>query len=1205
MQLPVINSRTILLLLGICLCSAAVLLNRALSKTPEQIAERAGKRIEKKLQIAEALIDTVAREDSAELFSPRFTSFFEKEKIALYLFINDTLVAWNNSQLPFRSRASLIARDDFVQLGSGYYYYAQTQTGNRNIIALITVKPRFALQNRYLSNNFYPWLGIPDDIKLAGPDDDRVIDVKVNNKPIFQIHAAEQMYTAKGADDVCFLLWITGLLTAFAALLLFIRGSISPLTALVLIPAVIVLRVLMLIFEWPAFFYTGTLYDVRIFGNAQSPANSYLGDILLNGLFLLYVATALQILYDKLQHRLYKLLLQCLALATLLLSVIQFNAAVQSLVSNSTLSFNFLDFINVSFPAFVGIVCLALAALVIFQLLFFLVTRWPAKKPVYRLYLLTALLLINVLVLVFSASSDLAEAFWLLLPAILLYVAVKISRLGVITCLGVFLLVMSGITSSALNRYIAINEAQDLEVLSVKLGERQDPVLENEFKGIPEKIKADEKLRNLFYILPSTADAIKDLLSEKYFSGYFKRYTVEYSLFDSKCRPLLESGDPLLLSEEYFNDQIRYHADSTQAEGLFFVKHYRLNARYIARIEIGSQRLFVVLEPKQFEEMGSFPDLLLDESQQKHEKLQGFSYAVYRSQQNTSSFGNLNYPPFLPDSAKLSQAEPSFTHRFFSPDNYTSVVISRPVKTWSYFFTFNSYMLLLFGAVCYVLLFLYGAIFAGSLRGTSLTRRFQAIIIILLLVAISAVGYNSAKLVRDQFASENKNELRDKTEFIYTDLSATYQPAQLFDQTNKDALATRLNEYARLFNTDISLFDSGGRLYVTTQPRLYSLGLSAELAHPVALAKLSGNQSAAVSIHEKAGKLFYLSLYTAIYDKNSAEPAGYINLPYFARQSDLVTELSGIVSGLVNVYVILLVLSILAGLILAGYITRPLRLIQQQIARISLGKRNEKIVWSSNDELGRLIGEYNQMLVKLEESATLLAQSERESAWREMAKQVAHEIKNPLTPMKLNLQYLQHLIKNDPADFREKFEKASAGIIEQIDSLANIANEFSNFAKLPVTHLETINIAEVIRSSVLIFENRGEVQIKNRIVEDEIAVKGDREQCLRVFNNLFTNALQALQDTALPVIEIGRQLKDDVVIIQVRDNGAGIDEQLKPKIFTPNFTTKTTGSGLGLAMVKNIMEGFGGRIWFESEKGLGTIFYLEFRMVTSKADPDV
>src|SRR5690606_20275158 len=152
--------------------------------------------------------------------------------------------------------------------------------------------------------------------------------------------------------------------------------------------------------------------------------------------------------------------------------------------------------------------------------------------------------------------------------------------------------------------------------------------------------------------------------------GYFKRYTLMYSLFDSKCRPLMNPPDPLLHNEGYFLDQIGYHADSTQTDNLYFVKDFRKNARYIGKIEMGENRLYVLMEPKQFEELGSFPDLLLDESQQRHEKLRGFSYAIYRSNQNTSSFGSLNYPPFFPSSRALSMSEPDYLHRFFVQDDF-------------------------------------------------------------------------------------------------------------------------------------------------------------------------------------------------------------------------------------------------------------------------------------------------------------------------------------------------------------------------------------------------------------------------------------------------------------------------------------------------------------------------------------------------------
>jgi len=463
---------------------------------------------------------------------------------------------------------------------------------------------------------------------------------------------------------------------------------------------------------------------------------------------------------------------------------------------------------------------------------------------------------------------------------------------------------------------------------------------------------------------------------------------------------------------------------------------------------------------------------------------------------------------------------------------------------------------------------------------------------------MSAVGVTSGSLVQKQFVKNNKKQLEEKTQIIINELAGQFAPEQFFDVSQRELINLKLKEYSRLFNTPISLFYKDGKLFNTSEPKLYDLGLAASLVNPKAYWKLKQDQSSSENVTEKAGTLEYLSLYTPLFD-GKKQVMGFINLPYFAKQSDLINELSGIISALINVYVILFVISILTGLILSGFITQPLRLIKQQLSNVALGKQNEKISWHSDDEIGKLVSEYNQMLVKLEDSANMLARSEREGAWREMAKQVAHEIKNPLTPMKLNLQYLQHLMKNNPEDFKEKFERASAGIIEQIDSLANIANEFSNFARLPGAQLAVINLTEVINTAVLVFENQENLQIKNSISEAEIFIKGDRDQCLRVFNNILKNAVQALEGFNNPVIEIAREFREEGVVISIEDNGCGIDEELKSKIFTPNFTTKNTGSGLGLAMVKNIMVGFGGSIGFVSEKNEGTTFILEFKIAAT------
>jgi two-component system, NtrC family, nitrogen regulation sensor histidine kinase NtrY len=1149
------------------------------------ISKTAGQRIGQKLKRCDDVISNLRAAHAKELPA----GIFENEKIGLYLFKGDSLVAWNNSQLAPEPSLKAYSKTKGVAFQKhGAYLYSIQRTADTTAVALVLLRPAYEIENNYLINNFQDWTGIPPDVTF-GQDSTGYL-VEADGSALFSIKGNEAGYSLPWVDDLCAAIFIFGSFLLLLGFIILLKSD-APGTGFWLITGSIALRVIMLVFKWPAFLYNSVLYDVRIFGNAQSHINGYLGDILINSVFLIFIAAALYI-HSPAQRK-GRLLHGTLLSILLFFLVYFFNHSLASLVRNSTLNFDFLNIFNINIPSVVALVAVCAYSLAIFVTCKKLIALLSPRIPIAAAALTLIVLAICVLMGFFFPGSDLFSDYWLLGYVFILFLTLRLANARASLALGLQVVIMSAITARLLNAHIVENEKQDLSILSLKLSERQDPILENEFEHIPARLASDESFMNLMRILPSTDESIQQLLNQRYFNEYFRRYNVEFSLFDQNCTPLLTTKDPVLLNEGFFKDQLSYYSDSTFVKGLYFVKGYRRNSRYIGRITLDDKRMYIMMQPKQSEEMGSFPDLLLDQSQQRPEKLKNFSHAVYRSNQNTSTFGNLNYPLFLPDPEILSRSEPGYIHHYFSPDEFTNIIISRPVKTLGYFFTFNSYLLLIFSLVTYGCYLIYALAFTSEFREASLTRRIQTIIIILLLMAMSAVGITSGRLVKRQFNDENRKQLKEKTEIIVNELYSQFRPEMLLDESQKEAVKLKLNEYARLFNTDISLFNKNGILFSTSQPRLYNQGLAAPFANPVALRNLRNNVASSSTIYEKAGKLNYMSLYTPLFNQDK-EAIGFINLPYFARQNDLVNELSGIISALVNVYVILFVISILAGLVLSGYITRPLRLIQQQIANITLGRQNEKISWQSNDEIGKLIAEYNHMLLKLEHSAGLLAQSERESAWREMAKQVAHEIKNPLTPMKLNLQYLQHLMKSDPADFKEKFQKASAGIIEQIDSLANIANEFSHFAKLPNTQLQVINLAEVINTSLLIFENQKNITIRNRIIEDDIPVKGDRDQCLRVFNNILTNAVQALDSVNDATIEIGRRNSEKTVIILIRDNGSGIDEELKPRIFMPNFTTKSTGSGLGLAIVKNIMEGFDGRIWFESEKGLGTIFYLEF-----------
>jgi nitrogen fixation/metabolism regulation signal transduction histidine kinase len=259
---------------------------------------------------------------------------------------------------------------------------------------------------------------------------------------------------------------------------------------------------------------------------------------------------------------------------------------------------------------------------------------------------------------------------------------------------------------------------------------------------------------------------------------------------------------------------------------------------------------------------------------------------------------------------------------------------------------------------------------------------------------------------------------------------------------------------------------------------------------------------------------------------------------------------------------------------------------------ITLGKNNEEIVWTRDDEIGELVKQYNKMVQQLEQSANALAKSEREGAWREMARQVAHEIKNPLTPMKLSIQYLQRAIQTDQPNVQQLTSNVATTLIEQIDHLSKIAADFSQFANIGNKRVEEIDLHSVLRSLVDLYTSNPRVKLQWNQVSQPIIMRADKTHMNRLFTNLLTNAVDACSEARECFLSIKERIESNSVVVSIQDNGEGIPAEMQSKIFTPNFTTKTSGTGLGLAMCKSIVEQAGGSIWFETVEGEGTTFFV-------------
>ncbi|WP_295335595.1 ATP-binding protein [Flavobacterium sp.] len=468
----------------------------------------------------------------------------------------------------------------------------------------------------------------------------------------------------------------------------------------------------------------------------------------------------------------------------------------------------------------------------------------------------------------------------------------------------------------------------------------------------------------------------------------------------------------------------------------------------------------------------------------------------------------------------------------------------------------------------------------------------------IILIVIASVLMASISII--QFKNEAKDyhqERLDRKEFAIKEhinyvLSTTTYP--LTPENLKLIFKDKIHELSDIHNLEINIYSLEGKL-VKSSKSTFSVD---KVAPPIPNYILKLVQSSVdkryVDIKNIDG-VKNRSSYSQIKD-DKFKPLGILNIPYVEDDGFYEKELRQFLLRLSQVYSFMLIIAFALAYFLASYITKSLKTISDKINETSLNQKNEKIVIEANSrEINSLINAYNQMVDKLEESATMLAQSEREQAWREMAKQVAHEIKNPLTPMRLTVQSFQRKFDANDPNLKQKLDDYSKTLIQQIDTMSAVASAFSNFASMPAQQNETLNVVEVVEFSLDIF-NEDFIRFESN--SEEIITVMDRTQLIRIITNLVKNAIQAIpEEQSEKAVLVSVNAEEDNVIIAVKDNGIGINTENTERIFEPKFTTKTSGMGLGLGIIKNIIENYKGTITFESELGKGSTFIVSLPIV--------
>ena len=423
------------------------------------------------------------------------------------------------------------------------------------------------------------------------------------------------------------------------------------------------------------------------------------------------------------------------------------------------------------------------------------------------------------------------------------------------------------------------------------------------------------------------------------------------------------------------------------------------------------------------------------------------------------------------------------------------------------------------------------------------------------------------------FKAENQNyqyerlERKEKAIASHVDyITKAYQGQGLSPTQWKIVLGDRMDEIGSIHKLDIGLYHPNGVLL----SRSHVFEASDDLFPTwIDLKTLTRAPKSAYSIEAIEG---YLIRTDKIIGPNDAIEL-IIRVPYAMDDSVIPEEDYQFLRQLGHIYVLLLFVGIALALILSNYISRNMSIVGEKLKKVRLNQSNEKLSWRYNDEIGQLIQEYNLMVEKLEKTAVDLAKSERESAWKEMAQQVAHEIKNPLTPMKLTLQMMQREKDLD------ELQEMSKHLLEEIEGLTSIAEAFARFAEMPSLRLETHDVSYLSNRAVALYSDWG-IQF---LSDGPVYANVDKEQWSRIIHNLVKNALQSIPEGRIPEIEVRVRKTRGKGIITVSDNGTGVSDEMKDHIFEPNFTTKSSGMGLGLAMVRNLIQNFGGTISFENQ----------------------
>lgn len=1220
-----LNKYTYLFVAIFILITAAVLENGLLKRHPETalIQEFQDKLIENEKELKDRVhnlgekLATLEFEEVVDEFFQQKETNIRETGFGFLVYQNSNLVFWSDRSIAFYDKPDELInkKAGFAELPNGYYLLDTMIVNDYRIYGLQLIKNNYTFENKYLQNNFYSSYKIPSDYIIDEQrNDDAYVLYDCEGNFLFSLWpygkylcTTNQLY----APGFIYLLGLIVLLIYFRREFIATKASIV-LKLCALAGALFVVYWIHLLFRVPKVFY-----HLKFFGPDFFAINYWLpslGDYFLLAVFFLFwiYNFALDLKLKELKENsalpekgIVSLLL--LFAGSLYLMV---HYLIVELINNSTISFALNKITGISFQSVLGIFSVGLLLLGITFFIIRIVDEARTKMPLRQLFLFSLIIALFLAGVQWLAVGQVYYYVLILFVASTMLASLLSARYletFTLSYLIVFVSLVSVYSLMVINQTISDKEKGQQKWLAVKLVTERDPAAEVFLAEIQSRIKEDRAIQSLLL----QGEDVAEYIEKSYFNTYFRKYLLNIYVCNDTTQLITQPDDVMVKCTSFMDELIENQGVEIPGTDFYFMDNMNGRVSYTGRFRYNLGKgvgveIFIDLDSDILFEGIGFPELLINKSMVLSNVYRKFSYAKYYGGELTDKSGEYNYNyyghVYLTSEDEFSFIrQDKYEHLVFHTQENNYVVVTRELLTFIDYLIAFPYLF-----VFYFLLLLFILVVGNNTlreRRFSFNLKFkiQAAIISIVFVSLLVVALVTIFYNVKQFKTKHSDDLNEKMKSIAEEIDMRLTNQRAITPELALMLQSELIKLSNIFRTDINIYGTNGRLVASSRAEIFERGLVSPRINSRAYYEVFYNFKISYFQPETIGTLSYLSAYRPLLNDWN-DYLGFINLPYFIKQDSYSQEISTYIVAFINLYVLLFLASIIAAVFIANQITRPLVLIQENLQKMQLGKRNEPISYSRQDEIGSLVKEYNKKVDDLAISAELLARSERESAWREMAKQIAHEIKNPLTPMKLNIQYLQRA-KGKDEDYNKHLDRVTSILIEQIDNLSNIATEFSNFAKIPTASNQVFKLAEQLQKMIDLYETYNQAEIVfHTNGYDYIEVNADKEQLSRAIINLIRNAIQSIPDNRKGKISMELTRREDMAVIAITDNGAGIPVELRHKLFTPSFTTKTSGMGLGLAIVKNIVENFSGKIWFETEIGKGTTFYIEIPISQKSSD---